>query len=151
MPLYREIDTHSLIAPQSLLPFDRKESYCFRVSLCTFARNSFGLLPRSALTSSRPLCWKLLHDQTTFNRSALVKNGSKEETHNTVSSVLYLSATHGLSPSAPPPLHCYLKREVKLMIIHLPQTDLSKRQRAVILIHSLSMGVTEYVVLGIFP
>lgn len=28
----------------------------------------------------------------------------------------------------PPSLHCYLKREVKLLIIQLPQTDLSKRR-----------------------
>lgn len=149
MPLYREIDTHSLIAPQSLLPFDRKESYCFRVSLCTFARNSFGLLPRSALTSSRPLCWKLLHDQTTFNRSVLVKNGSAQRRRHTTQSALSFTCLQHMDFL--PPLHCYLKREVKLMIIHLPQTDLSKRQRAVILIHSLTMGVTEYVVLGIFP
>lgn len=43
----------------------------------------------------------------------------KEREH---SAVLCLSVTLGLSPPAPS-LHCYLKREVKVIIIHLPQTN----------------------------
>lgn len=81
------------------------------------------------------ICWDLLHDQTTLNRSVLVEkflslNSSKEETqHSQLSSTCLQQLSYTWTFSPPPPsLHCYLKREVKLLIIQLPQTDLSKRR-----------------------
>lgn len=80
------------------------------------------------------ICWELLHDQTTLNRSVLGEklfslNSSKEETqHTQLSSTCLPQLFCAWTFSPPPPsLHCYLKREVKLMIIQLSQTDLSKR------------------------
>lgn len=72
-------------------------------------------------------------------------NSSKRRTIQ--SAVLYLSATVILQldflPSTPPSLHCYLKREVKLFIIHLPQTDLSKRKHAFVFNSLLVSGCYE--------
>lgn len=128
------------------------ESLHFQGTLADFCPDKHW--PHDALL----ICWKLLHDQTTFNGSALVEkllslNTWKKETHNIA--VLYLSATvtpHLDSfPFTLPSLHCNLKREVKLIIIHLPQTVLSKRKHVLVFNSLLVSGYHEYMVLKIFP
>lgn len=95
------------------------------------------------------ICWELLHDQISLNRSVLGKNFSvltaqRETQHSQLSSTCLQQLFYAWTFSPPPPsLHCNLKREVKLLIIQLSQTDLSKRRRVFVLNLLLVSGYYE--------
>lgn len=141
--IYIYIYTHIFI-PVHLM--ERKT--CLRMSLqgilADFCPNQHW--PHNTLI----ICWELLHDQTTLNRSVLGEklfslNSSKEEIqHTQLSSTCLPQLFCAWTFSPPPPsLHCYLKREVKLLIIQLSQTDLSKRRRVFFLNLLLVSGYHE--------
>lgn len=122
--IYIYTHTHiHFVASCSLLAFDRKQDCCFRMSLCTLT-SWYPLNLLKCCMIKPPLIevpwWK--------NCSVLTAQRRRNLT-------VYLSATvilHLDFPPPPPLLHCYLKREVILIIRHLPQPDLSKRKHVFI-------------------
>lgn len=117
--------------------------YICKECLQTFAQISTDLIIHLLI------CWNCCTIKPRWTEVSLGKNFSvltaQRKRHSTVRCPLPACSSYSTLGPSPlhPSLHCYLKREVKLLIIQLPQTDLSERRRELVLNLLLVSGCYE--------